>query len=142
MINYYYSDELTRDTEGNLVKLCDACAAQHAAIVQFASPLEDGATPICELCSPGMYPLALTPARARLEQQYRATCDARDGVATCINTYDQVLLDLTTVAIDLRERLARIDAKRLDLAEHLRQLENEHSDYMAQAYTLFCELFR
>ena len=89
-----------------------------------------------------MYPLALTPQRAQLEQQYRTTCDARDGAATCIKTYDQVLLDLTTAAIDLRERLARIDAKRLDLADHLRQLENEHSDYMAQAYTLFCELFR
>lgn len=141
MINYYYSDELTHDTEGNLVKLCDACAGQHTAVIQFASPLEDGATPICERCSSGIYPLALTPARAQLEQQYRTTCDARDGATTCINTYDQVLLDLTTVAIDLRERLARIDTKRFDLAEHLRLLENEHSEYMTEAYTLFCELY-
>ena len=143
MINYYYSDELTRDTEGNLVKLCDACAAQHAAKVQLADSLEDGAAPICELCrSSSMYPLAITPQRAQLEQQYRTTCDARDGVATCINTYDQVLLDLTTVAIDLRARLARIDAKRLDLAEQLRQLENEHSEYMTEAYALYTKLYR
>lgn len=141
MINYYYSDALTRDAEGNLVKLCDHCAAQHAAVVQFAGPLEEGATQRCERCGSSGCPLALTPQRTLLEQHYRTTCDARDGAAICINTYDQVLLELTATAIDLREQLDQINKQRCALAEHLRQLEGEHCDYMLEAYTLFCQLY-
>jgi len=142
MINYYYADALTHDTEGNLVKLCDACAAQHADQVQLADSLEDGDTPICELCSPGMYPLALTPARALLEQQYQTTCDARDGAATCIATYDQVKAQLDAAATDLRQQLEKIDNRRHTLAYYLRHLENEYSDYMTEAYALFTQLYR
>lgn len=45
-MKFYYSDELTSDTEGNLVQLCDRCARQNAGAVEWAG---DGAE-CCELC--------------------------------------------------------------------------------------------
>lgn len=81
-------------------------------------------------------------ARTQMEQHYRETCDARDDAATCINTDDQVVAELNATAANLRQQLDQIDAQRHTLAYYLRHLENEHSDYMAEAYTLFCQLYR
>ncbi len=47
-VNYYYSDELTSDTEGNLTMLCRECARKNANIVQWASRGDEEST--CELC--------------------------------------------------------------------------------------------
>lgn len=47
-VNFYYSDELTSDTEGNLVQLCRACAGKHIDIVEWASRGDEECE--CELC--------------------------------------------------------------------------------------------
>lgn len=47
-VNYYYSDELTNDAEGNLVQLCGNCAKANRTIVQFASRGDEESE--CELC--------------------------------------------------------------------------------------------
>lgn len=47
-VNYYYSDDLTADTEGNLVQLCRACATKHQGVVQWASKGDNESE--CELC--------------------------------------------------------------------------------------------
>lgn len=48
-VQYYYSDALTRDTEGNLVQLCEACAQEHRGEVEFAGT--DSWEPlVCEVC--------------------------------------------------------------------------------------------
>lgn len=48
LINYYYSDELTNDTEGNLVTLCRSCAKENRDVIQWAQRGDDGNE--CELC--------------------------------------------------------------------------------------------
>lgn len=48
IVNYYYSDELTNDDEGNLVQLCRGCAAQNRDQIQWASRGDDQSA--CELC--------------------------------------------------------------------------------------------
>jgi hypothetical protein len=48
LVNYYYSDALTSDTEGNLVQLCRDCAATHRADVQWAARGDEES--LCELC--------------------------------------------------------------------------------------------
>lgn len=47
-INYYYSDELTADTEGDLVQLCRNCAEENAGQVEWASRGDEESE--CELC--------------------------------------------------------------------------------------------
>lgn len=47
-VSYYYSDELTSDTEGNLVQLCRACADRNHAAVEWAGAGHEQAE--CELC--------------------------------------------------------------------------------------------
>lgn len=48
-VNYYYSDELTNDTEGNLVQLCGACAQRNADKVQWAQRGDHESE--CEICN-------------------------------------------------------------------------------------------
>ncbi len=47
-VNYYYSDELTNDDEGNLVQLCRDCAKVNRDKTNWASRGDDQS--ICELC--------------------------------------------------------------------------------------------
>jgi hypothetical protein len=47
-VNRYYSDELTNDTEGNLVMLCRCCARNHKGQVRLVGNGDEGST--CELC--------------------------------------------------------------------------------------------
>lgn len=48
LVNYYYSDELTNDTEGNLIQLCRACAKAHREVIQFAQTGDPESS--CEMC--------------------------------------------------------------------------------------------
>lgn len=48
LVNSYYSDELTSDTEGNLIQLCRSCAAANRAVIQWAA--RGHAQAECELC--------------------------------------------------------------------------------------------
>jgi len=47
-VNFYYSDELTNDTEGNLVQLCRTCAKANVDKAEWASRGDEEC--ICELC--------------------------------------------------------------------------------------------
>ena len=47
-VNYYYSDELTSDPEGNLVQLCRVCAERGPAM--WADRGDDDPEQLCELC--------------------------------------------------------------------------------------------
>jgi hypothetical protein len=47
-VNFYYSDDLTSDTEGNLVQLCRECAKTNRDKATWASRGDDQS--ICELC--------------------------------------------------------------------------------------------
>lgn len=60
-VNYFYSDTLTNDTEGNLVQLCRACAQQNKALAAWASRGDTESE--CELCD-----AANDPARLKVLQ--------------------------------------------------------------------------
>lgn len=47
-VNYYYSDELTEDPEGNLVMLCQDCSDKNEELIQWAQTGDQYAS--CELC--------------------------------------------------------------------------------------------
>lgn len=47
-VNYYYSDELTNDTEGNLVQLCRKCADKNRNVIEYAQRGDEESE--CELC--------------------------------------------------------------------------------------------
>lgn len=47
-VNYYYSDELTSDTEGNLVQLCYGCAAANPDNIEWAQRGDEDSE--CEEC--------------------------------------------------------------------------------------------
>ncbi len=46
-VNYYYSDELTSDNEGNLVQLCRECAKSNADKIALAATGDEDS--ICEV---------------------------------------------------------------------------------------------
>lgn len=47
-VNFYYSDTLTADTEGNLVQLCRDCAKANRDTSVWASRGDEQS--VCELC--------------------------------------------------------------------------------------------
>lgn len=47
-VNFYYSDTLTADTEGNLVQLCRGCAETNRNLIAWASRGDEQS--VCELC--------------------------------------------------------------------------------------------
>lgn len=66
-VNYYYSDELTNDDEGNLVQLCRDCAHQNQDVIQWAQQGDSESE--CELCDKVNDPIGKAEMNAYLAER-------------------------------------------------------------------------